>query len=292
MKSILLSTITSDGFFFKDDINHNSRVRSDVPLCVNVAGQVQTDVDTVNRNPRGRLDYYLTYVISGSLNVKTEHGSAHICENELFIVPPNTPYHMQTDSLPLFYLCVHFTGYSAEELLRQYGIGLFPVVNRLGCKNHIHLRFKTLFEAFAKNDHLRERELALLLDRLLIEASRGIKNNDTDTFPLSKSVRFLNENYYKKIKISELAKIENMCMTAYNLAFKNQFGMPPTKYIIKLRLDHASELLLSTDLSVEEIGYASGYNDINFFSRIFKQYMGVSPLSYRRNRDFSSHNFQ
>ena len=99
---------------------------------------------------------------------------------------------------------------------------------------------------------------------------------------LAKSVRFINENYPSKISIPDLAKLENMCMTSYNLLFKEQLGMSPTKYIIKLRIEHARELLESTNLPIQEIGIACGYPDINFFSRVFKKYVGTSPSSYRK----------
>ena len=159
---------------------------------------------------------------------------------------------------------------------------MFPKINKLSYKNHMQLRFTTLFEAFAKNDSLRERELSILLERLLIEAARAVENEALEKISLSKSVRFINENYPSKIKITDLAKMENMCMTSYNLLFKQQMGLTPTKYIMKLRLEHAQSLLESTSLSIDEIGTLCGYSDINFFSRAFKSFAGLSPSNYRK----------
>jgi AraC-like DNA-binding protein len=221
-------------------------------------------------------------VISGSLRAKTKHGVAISYENELFIIPAKTPYEIKTVDLPLRYLCVHFTGAQVEKILSDYEISLFPKINKLSYKNHMQLRFSTLFEGFAKNDSLRERELSILLERLLIEASRAIKSEALDKTSLAKSIRFINENYPSKIAITTLAKMENMCMTTYNLLFKEQLGISPTKYIIQLRLNHARSLLESTNLSIEEIGLLCGYPDINFFSRVFKTYVGISPSNYRK----------
>ena len=282
MENLYLSTLSKDGNFSWWDIDHNSRESKSLPLLVNVAARVSTADKSINHNKKGRLDYYLIYIISGSASVKTEHGVADSYENELFIIPPSTPYEFKTKDLPLRYLCVHFTGSDVLKILNEYDISLFPEVNRLSYNNSMQKRFTTLFEGFAKNDALRERELSLLLERLLIEASRAKNDATLDKCSLSKSIKFINENYPSKISITSLAKIENMCMTSYNLLFKEQIGLSPTKYIIKLRIEHARNLLESTNLSVEEIGAFCGYPDINFFSRVFKKYVGVSPSKYRK----------
>ena len=283
MKNCRLSTITPDGSFDCRDINHNNRRSASVPLLVNAAAHTLTDTLAVNINRRGRVDYYMLYVFSGSLKVKNGHVSRDISENELIIIPPETPYFIETEALPMGYLCVHFTGSEVESKLKKYSIDVFPSVNSLSYTNNMQGRFKALFEAFAKNDELREYDLALLLERLFIEASRGIKNAQSEQIPLSKSIRHINENYTSDIKIGTLAKMENMCMTSYNLAFKEQMGIPPTKYILKLRMEHAASLLSeSCDLSIGEVARASGYGDINFFSRTFKSYVGVSPSEYRK----------
>ena len=282
MENLYLSTLTKDGKFSWLDINHNSRESHALPLVVNVAARVNTEIECTNYNKKGRLDYYLIYIFSGSASIKTKHGVANSYENELFIIPANTPYEFKTVDLPLRYLCVHFTGSQVEEILSSYGISMLPKINKLSYKNHMQLRFTTLFEAFAKNDSLRERELSILLERLLIEASRAVENEALEKISLSKSVRFINENYPSKIKITDLAKMENMCMTSYNLLFKQQMGLTPTKYIMKLRLEHAQSLLESTSLSIDEIGTLCGYSDINFFSRAFKSFAGLSPSNYRK----------
>ena len=283
MKNCRLSTITPGSSFDWRDINHNSRSSHSVPLLVNVAAHTLVEIPTKNLNRRGRLDYYLIYLFSGSLCVKVGHASRDVLENELIIIPPKTPYSIETRGLPMGYLCVHFTGSAASEKLSKYGIELFPSVNQLSFNNNMQGRFKALFESFAKNDELRDFDLALLLERLFIEASRGIKNAKNEQIPLSKSIRHINENYTSDIKIDTLAKLENMCMTSYNLAFKKQMSIPPTKYILKLRMEHAMNLLSEDcDLSITEIARVSGYGDINFFSRTFKSYVGITPSEYRK----------
>lgn len=283
METCRLSTISKSGKFYSWEIDHNSRESFSQPLLVNVAGCINADYFCENINKTGRLDHYLLFIVSGSATVKTQHGVKDASKNDLVIIHSREPYTVSVKELPLCYLCVHFTGSEAEKKMGDYGLGFFPCVNHLDSKTHMELRFKSLFEGFAKNDELRDTELALLLERLLIEAARGVASNFMAATPLSKSVRYINEFYTKPIKITELAHMEGMCMTAYNLAFKKQMKMSPTKYIIKLRMEHSAEFLETSRLSVGEIASVCGYADINFFSRTFKRYFGVSPTGYRAN---------
>ena len=70
-------------------------------------------------------------------------------------------------------------------------------------------------------------------------------------------------------------------VTRYNLHFKEQMGMPPTKYIIKLRMNMATELIESSNLPINQIGEMCGYEDYNFFAKVFKAYTGLSPKKYK-----------
>jgi len=146
----------------------------------------------------------------------------------------------------------------------------------------LHTRFSRLFDCFLKNDSLRERDLSASLEKLLIEASRATQSYEKPKSSLSKSISYINGNYSSPIKITELAKMEGMSMTRYNLRFKEQMGMPPTKYIINLRMNMAKELLCSSDLTLTQIGATCGYEDYNFFAKVFKSALGTSPKKYRQ----------
>ena len=58
-------------------------------------------------------------------------------------------------------------------------------------------------------------------------------------------------------------------------------GCSPMRYVMRKRLDHACELLRSTDMSVARVGAQVGYADACFFSKIFKKELGCVPSAYR-----------
>ena len=163
------------------------------------------------------------------------------------------------------------------------GIELFPKKNKTCSDNEIAKRFHRLFEGFSKKDRLKNRDLANFLDGILIEASRAIENEEFDKAILSKSIRYINEFYTTSINIPLLAKMENMCVSLFNATFKKALGITPTKYIIKLRMQYAIELLENSDIPINEIATMCGYKDTNFFIRTFKEILKVPPLVYRKN---------
>ncbi len=265
------------------EVNYGNYESFDAPLIVNCASCCNTHVQHVNENITGRLDYYLLYLIEGKFDVTTPSGHTIVNHGEMIVIPPRECYKICCSGETIYFLCVHFTGSRAKEILDEHGILLFPEKNLIHANNHLQLRFKTIFEAFAKDDEFRQRELSLLTERMFIEAGRAIKKYNDNTLSLSRSIRFLNENYTEQIKIPELAQMEAMCVTAYNKSFKKQMGMTPTKYIIELRMRMAIQFLETSNLSIKEISSMCGYPNFNFFARVFKSHTGFAPTEYRKS---------
>ena len=64
--------------------------------------------------------------------------------------------------------------------------------------------------------------------------------------------------------------------------FRQEHGMAPHEYLVKLRLDHAAHLLRYEGASVSEAAYRSGFFDSLYFSRLFRKHTGVSPTQWRK----------
>lgn len=72
----------------------------------------------------------------------------------------------------------------------------------------------------------------------------------------------------------------NMGSTYFRRLFVKQFGVPPSKYILSLKLEKACELLQAKHYTIDEISKLLGYNDVYHFSKQFKQNTGVPPSKY------------
>ena len=85
------------------------------------------------------------------------------------------------------------------------------------------------------------------------------------------------------LSISQLSKQHNMSDVYFRKLFKREFGISPAKYIVSARLKKAKHLLLYYPfLSVEECALQSGFNSVQYFSRVFFSEFGIAPSKYRK----------
>lgn len=96
-------------------------------------------------------------------------------------------------------------------------------------------------------------------------------------------IAFLEKNFASSnITLGQLAKMANMSARNFQRSFKKTMGISPIQYLLKKRIEKACELLAnSTDLSITEISFNTGFKDSNYFSRQFKNLTGMTPQKYR-----------
>ena len=94
---------------------------------------------------------------------------------------------------------------------------------------------------------------------------------------------FIEVNITNEIDFTDLAKQKNLSPNHFRKLFKDFTGLPPVEYMNRLRITKACEYLLRGSHSMSEIAEQVGIYDSNYFSRLFKQYMGCSPRHYETN---------
>ena len=107
-------------------------------------------------------------------------------------------------------------------------------------------------------------------------------DNDNGGYTIRKSINYIHEHFDNPdINLPEISAISGITDTHFRRVFKKVYGMNPSKYINKLRLDKARTLLTGTNSTVEDISYKCGYNNYSYFARAFKVSFGVTPTDYR-----------
>ena len=96
-------------------------------------------------------------------------------------------------------------------------------------------------------------------------------------------INYISESFSEKLTIKELADIIMVSPDYFTKMFKDSIGKTPIDYINGIRVNRAMQLLVSTELSMAEISEQIGFCNANYFHKIFKQYMNVSPLAYRKS---------
>jgi AraC-like DNA-binding protein len=96
-------------------------------------------------------------------------------------------------------------------------------------------------------------------------------------------LKYIENNFTQRTTISELAAMANVSNYHFCRLFKQITGKSAVDYINKLRIDKAVCLLCENDLNITEIALACGFNDSNYFSRLFKKHKNISPAEFRKN---------
>ena len=95
---------------------------------------------------------------------------------------------------------------------------------------------------------------------------------------------YIRNNLQQNISVEELAGIACFSKDHFSRVFKAITGMAPCDYIIRKRIERAQFLLLTTDLSQNQIFDQTGFRSASYFSRIFKKHTTYSPMQYRLQR--------
>ena len=104
------------------------------------------------------------------------------------------------------------------------------------------------------------------------------KNNTID-----KIIKYINRHYSENITIEQICKVFACSRSYICHTFKKETGQTFHEYLINIRVRSAKFLLLHSDLSISETAFSVGFNDSNYFSNIFKKYVGSSPRAYRKH---------
>ncbi|NIJ43744.1 AraC-like DNA-binding protein/mannose-6-phosphate isomerase-like protein (cupin superfamily) [Wenyingzhuangia heitensis] len=94
---------------------------------------------------------------------------------------------------------------------------------------------------------------------------------------------YLKENYLNKITVDDISEVMNMSSDTFSRFFKKTFHSSFFTFLNEYKISIACKMLIDTDLSISEIGYKVGYNNLTFFHRQFQKHMQVSPSKYRKS---------
>lgn len=104
-----------------------------------------------------------------------------------------------------------------------------------------------------------------------------------NTLVIEPAVSYIHSNYDKEmISVSHLAELCGVSQVYLRNLFVRRFALSPIRYINRLKMTRAEELLSSQMYSVSDVCFLSGFRDESYFSREFKKYFGVTPSEYAK----------
>lgn len=217
----------------------------------------------------------IIYRPNGYSTVNFDGKIMHTTPNSIHILPHKNggKYSVDYDEADYF---IDIFFHTTEPFFTQ------PIVLNNLKSNKLNLLFKKAFSSFIKKEDGYKLDCISILYKILAEIEKKNYIPESKFKKLEPAIKYIEGNFLKKnISCAYLAKI---CGISYNYLqrlFVEKYGISPKRYIIQLKINYACDLLSMGDYSVTKIAEEAGFSDLYFFSRQFKEYIGVSPKEYQ-----------
>ena len=166
--------------------------------------------------------------------------------------------------------------FDADRPLSDKALSIKPMkAERLG-----HL-FKKLFVKWTEKGEGYYFECLALLYKIFAELWQDRNQPPSHYQKIAPACEHINSFFLKeKMTTAALSSMCGISESYFKRLFKEKYGMPPNKYLIHLKINHACDLLRLERYSVSKTAELSGFSDVYFFSRQFKEYMGITPTQF------------
>ncbi|RRD96435.1 AraC family transcriptional regulator [Clostridiales bacterium COT073_COT-073] len=236
-----------------------------------------------------RTDFHLHFVLEGKGIFRTDKKEYQLIKNDIFLLLPETSFYYAADEEePWEYIWIAFNGEIALRSLAMIGLSYEqPVIHSaVPVRNYLPYitRLLSYHELSRSNYLMRVGILYEVLAELMAAQnktpSKGYKYPKEAYYHYA--IKYINAKY-TEVTVKEVAA--HIGITSRYLAniFKEMSEVSPKEYIMDKRMKHAENLIINSDLQIQEIANIIGYSDPLAFSKIYKSYFGQSPLNHRMN---------
>lgn len=238
----------------------------------------------------------MLYVKNGAISVTVEERKYVLNRGDIIFIEPEKIHTVSPFILPLEYDAAVFSP-SALSLNSEHFFGrdiIMPIINGdlefsgiIDGSFNDYDKLKAYAETVFNKDSSKTAVFASLVgiisnlyDNGYIKKSSGqISKYSAD---IKKCLKYINNNYSRKIKLSELSDLIHVSENYFCGYFKKFTGITPFEQINETRVKKAAALLSDSDLTVSEIAVKCGFENLSYFTRKFKSIVGCTPIDYRK----------
>lgn len=233
-------------------------------------------------------DYTLIYCLTGKGQCETQNGSINLRSDQFLMLPPNEFYSCKADPKnPWVVYCLHFNGNMINELSANFDLKKFAFPTNIAFDVQMMDSWKEIVSNLSNgftDENIAFANLCLYrFISFFLFPNQGKKTAPAidKSCQLDQSILFMKANVHKRLCVEEIAETFKYSPSHYSVLFKQKTGLSPIEYFIRLKIQHAGELLTGSDLIVKEIAGKVGYDDPFYFTRIFKKVTGKTPKEYK-----------
>ncbi|GGO06959.1 response regulator transcription factor [Saccharibacillus kuerlensis] len=118
-----------------------------------------------------------------------------------------------------------------------------------------------------------------VVDDRLVKAN---ENSREAREPIRDAIQYIDQNIQQEITQKEVADHVHLNPSYFSALFKEQTRMTFSEYVTRRKIQHAKQLLITTNLPIGEVAEESGYKTAKYFIKVFKEFEGITPSTYRK----------
>ncbi len=241
--------------------------------------------------PHSHEYYELYFLIGGTRTVFVENKMFYLEKNSFVIVPPYTMH--KTEGGPFDRINITVSPDRLTDGQRDYLTAAYEATAFAIGEKYLDMIVKLLSEGadILLTMQKGQTEFAASLTNIaltLLEAQdnipivpKGETVQGKESSEVLKIIQYLNENYERKISLTQLCDEFYLSKASLCKKFKKVMCCSIMDYLLKVRLKHAQRLLRKTRLSIDRVAQKCGFSSTNYFRNIFKKSLGISPYKFR-----------
>lgn len=226
------------------------------------------------------------YTLSGSGMLSTGGKEMTLNKNEAFLVniPSEHRYYLPVDSDHWHFLYLTLAGDFATQFTQRSSIAspVFKIPEDSAVIHQLNMmlalakngQFTSLFQASTESYHF------------LMNLQAYLSDLSHHTLPpaIEQAIAFMTAHFNEDLDVMSISQTSGLSTYHFSRLFKETTGCTPIDYLTDIRLRHACERLANTNETIHTIARATGYQNGNYFSKVFKKQFGTTPSLYRKDK--------
>lgn len=273
------------GFHFKET-SQQQRVVGISSLGLEKQVSASYDWDGLLRSEKDLIVFQYTLKGTGEIRINDCTYRLEVGDAFFVKIPSNHRYYLPTDSAEWEFVHVTLMG---EEAIRCYE-SITEEVGHILKLDMYSTPITRIFELLNKvsthqiNDAY---EASAQSYTFLMELQRFILNIKSDKVlpeSITKATLFMDNNYAEPITLDDIVQASGLSKYHFTRLFHEKIQLTPIQYLTNCRIKRSIELLKDDQLTIEDIALGVGFSNGNYFTKVFRSYLGVPPGKYRNSK--------
>lgn len=252
-------------------------------------------VDLLYRTPHLHKDIEVSVVLENEVDLICPTGTEHMEAGDFYVLDPFVSHELSASrpcrilalQIPLSYFRAYFPQIEVTEFTRHvFRAVQFPELCRI-VRNHM----LAIGGCFFTDDELTPLACAAHINELFLDlltycpytimTEQDRQKNYSRGKRMRRLIKYIDAHHEEKVLLSDFAAEEGLDLYYLSHSFKDYFGMSFQEYVMRVRCEHASKLLLATNYSLLDISLRCGFSDPKYMKKGFLKQFGCTPREYR-----------